>query len=1189
MKLSQTQQLQPENIPLTGRHLIEASAGTGKTFNITRIYLRLLLEGPLDVKNILVMTFTRAATEELRGRIGQELRFAMDKWGQFDPGDKFYAELSERFDKQSIYPVLHNALLHLDEAAIFTIHGFCKRILSQQAFTSGVAFNVQMEADTLELELEAVRDWYRHLSQDSERYSKLTLKWQTPESFRMAFKDILTSNTPVQIKTPEFILDEYFQLKNDCLQQLNIHQEMIFFHLVDKHKDKDERIEEWYRLLQWLESNDALALASMPKSITKFFSGIRYSRKAPEIKQQLVTIFAPLNQLKTNASKIAEIIKKAQSYQLAHEGIVIIRKKIALAKQQFRVMNYDDLINQLADSLNDEQIDKKIRERLAQQIRQQYPVALVDEFQDTDPQQYAILNSVYHNCEFKNELEQENNALYMIGDPKQAIYAFRSGDIFTYLAARDDAQYHWVMDTNWRSSTAMVNAYNRLFYGAPLEESAQDVFRFEIDYKPVKAAGKADKMPLSVDDNNAALHLMYFPFNEQYQFKRGKKAEMNQEFCPVIAQWCSSEIHRLLAGDAHIAGESLQEQDIAILVRDKTEAEYIKDALQEVGYSSVYLSTHDNVFFSEEAIELERALIAILELENERALIAGLSTRFMGGDTSELFLLQEDETKWEVCREQVFELREIWLKRGFMAMALKLMHQNYTPDPHQHERALTNTVQLLELLQQASQRHQQPEQLLSWLREQIESQSAVSEAELRLESDANLIRIITQHGSKGLEYPVVFIPFSSRYKDPSKLGPRNIDLFKYHDRQSKHLNYFIGQDKKITDWYNEEAWAESIRLLYVAITRAEHRCYVCATPFANYHLSPLGLTLKLSSGDDFQSALSDLVDSEPNSISLQQVDGLDFSISHRQLPEHDIQLNPAKFNGRIERNWWLSSFSALTRNLRHGGISTPDRDQDDLAASLPQSCNELRFSLTKGAAAGNLLHDILEHTDFSQPQWQRSIERPLTRFSEPLDKTQKNELTQWLEACLVTVLDKKTHLQLKHLKWHHTLRETEFYFPMKQVKPAELGQILKNHRLQNQMVEQTFHLPGHHRLEGMMHGFIDLIFQWQGQYYIADYKSTHLGNKLYCYDSNTLQKNIQDNFYDLQYLLYSLALHRYLKTRLPDYNPEQHFGGVYYLYLRGMSKDSQHGVYFTQIESQLLDKLDRLFFNELTEANDNVF
>ncbi len=1186
---SKLEKLSVEIIPLTGRHLIEASAGTGKTFNITRIYLRLLLESRLDVTQILVMTFTRAATEELRGRITGEIRSVLDNWGQFDPDDSFYTSLSKQFSIADVRPILNNALLHLDQAAIFTIHGFCKRVLTQQAFSSGISFDMQMEADTADIELEAVRDWYRSLSLQTDSYKLLTQLWPAPEKFYQAFADVLSTTISIQVTDPQSILESYRDQKIFCLQNMENSKQNIFSELIDTSKQRHNRLLEWEILLQWLKlsnTNDLSIFQSMPKEASKFFHGGRFPKNDVDKKRHLIKLFAPLKKLKEDSKSIENRVQKAKIYQLASTGIATIRLKIIRAKEVSNVMNYDDLINQLANSLTDNEAGNNT---LAIRIREQYPVALVDEFQDTDPQQYAILNAIYQTA--------QNNALYLIGDPKQAIYAFRNGDIFTYLSAKKNTDYQWFMDTNWRSSTAMVNAYNRLFYGNPLQHCADDVFGFDIHYQPVNAAGKTDQTPLLDGNNQAALELIYFPFNENYRNKKSKKDEMNQDFCPVIASWCSNEINHLLNQNISIGEQPLQESDIAVLVRDKKEAAYIQDALRFTGYSSVYLSSHDNVFYSDEARELQLAINGILKFENDRVLVAALSTRFFGCDTQQLFSLQNNDDVWESHQEQFFNLREIWFQRGFMAMALKLLHHNYTPDPRFHERSLTNAIQLLELLQQASQKHKQPEQLLNWLDEQINSSVVRSEAELRLESDANLIRIITQHGSKGLEYPVVFIPFSSRYKDPAKYGNNKICLFKYHHRHTGLANYFIGQDNEITDLYREEAWAETIRLLYVAITRAEHRCYLCATPFANYQLSPLGQTLKLnsesghiihenSSFNNLFSKLESLIDTTKKTIHLRQINQIDFSGNRKTFTEAEKQLVTATFSGRIERNWWLSSFSALTKKLPHGGISSPDRDQDDLATEIissPDALSELRFELTKGAATGNLLHDILEQLDFSTPHWQESMARPLARFSETLDASQQTQLIAWLGSCLDTQLithpGSQNSPKLCQLGWSDTLRESEFYFPMKQLKYRQLSDLLARHRsLQDKQISSV-QLPGPHILNGMMHGYIDLVFQWKDKFYIVDYKSNHLGYQIDDYLYPVLEKNIRDNYYDLQYLIYSLALHRYLKSTITNYHPQKHFGGVYYLYLRGMKAESGNGIFYTPIATELLTELDALFSN----------
>ena len=322
-----------------------------------------------------------------------------------------------------------------------------------------------------------------------------------------------------------------------------------------------------------------------------------------------------------------------------------------------------------------------------------------------------------------------------------------------------------------------------------------------------------------------------------------------------------------------------------------------------------------------------------------------------------------------------------------------------------------------------------------------------------------------------------------------------------------------------------------------------------------------------------------------SSMTLSVISDIDFNVSKTEQSVIDENFNAEKFNGHIEQNWWLSSFSSLTRNLRHGGLSLPDRDQDINVSEKHGDIysTDLRFTLIKGASAGNLLHNILEYLDFGSPDWQRAIVRPLSRFSDTM-VVEDDELISWLLSCLEAPLNNSSRqkLNLAQLKWSDTLREVEFYFPMQSLKLHALSRLLSDYRGYTGETS-VLNLPGYQVLEGMMHGFIDLVFQWQGQFFIADYKSTWLGNSIDCYGHNELQTNIRDNFYDLQYLLYSLALHRYLKNRLDDYQPEKHFGGVYYLYLRGMNRHSGSGIFYSSIDAVLLDKLDSLFSYHKTE------
>ncbi len=1195
--------LNANTIALQGKHLIEASAGTGKTHNITRIFLRLLLERELPIEQILVMTFTKDATEEIRGRIDDFIRESLHSWDELIVSDNYFQTLSANLaDKgigaREVKARLSQALLYIDEAAIFTIHGFCKRVLNQYAFASGISFNALMETDTQDITLEACQDWYRVLALDSENnnqaFKLVTEFWPEPASFINQFSKALTTQNQLHVENPENITIEFKGLVEQAIASLNDNQAMLTTALIDVKKgaDRELRQQELAQLIHWLTALSADVEGQHGKMPDAFIDGRRYGRS--KVKAELVEIFSAVNSVKKQYPDLGKHLNRAKALLVVRAGVYHIRAEITRKKLQANVMGFDDLISTLHHCLSHEPAQV-----LANSIFSQFPVALIDEFQDTDPQQFSILKAIYYH--------QENAALYMIGDPKQAIYGFRGGDIFAYLSARNDCDYQWLMDTNWRSSAEMINGYNRLFYGNKLSDDPVDVFGYQIPYLPVKASPKAQEK-VFLDNQFNALQFVHFNGEED-----GKAVK--QSYRSTMASWCANEIVRLLANpELNIASG-----DIALLVRDGTEAADIKQALNQCGLASVFMSNRANLLQSSETKHLLQVLQGILFLENDRLYTAALASPLMGFNREKLLQLQHDEQQWQQLKISFEKLRNEWQFKGFISMALQLMHQHFHIDVSDiddqggsADRILTNLLHLFELLQGASQRHRQPQELLFWFEQQSQIDNPEVEAELRLESDENLIRIITQHGSKGMEYPVVFVPYATRHKDPLTFGTRKISFIEYHDQQGAVQHSLDGSDAAKASMA-AEAYAEAIRLLYVAVTRAEKRCYILSTAFDHFDKSPLGKTLKWTAETDIATSLGQLALDHPNEIALEVLE--DYAspeplaqqmLANEQTATLGAQAEVARFNGKIERDWWLSSFSALSKNLRHNGVSAPDRDNQELVINneLDHSANlivakptALRFSLTKGAQTGNLLHDILEQTDFSAPDWQKSCHWPLVKYGLANLSEQENGpelLIEWLEEILHTpleVADSSSNFSLATLELTDTLRETEFYYPMNSASSSRLTQLLTAHRnsdknalgKSNASHTHRVHLPSYQQLKGMMHGFIDLIFKADGKYYVCDYKSSHLGDDYSDYNDVAMRENIEKNHYDLQYLIYALALHRHLKYALADYDPAEHFGGIYYLYLRGMSNQQQHlgcGVYSREITLAELEQLDAIFAGE---------
>jgi exodeoxyribonuclease V beta subunit len=1214
MSTCNAKNLVAHTIPLQGKHLIEASAGTGKTFNITRIYLRLLLEKRLTVEQILVMTFTKDATEEIRGRIDAFIRQSLNGWDELILTDDYYQSIATVIDANDAKILLKQALLYLDEASIFTIHGFCKRVLSQHAFTSGQPFSLAMESDCNDVVLESCQDWFRVLSQQSpDEFLLVTEFWGTPDALLNQFSKAINKTNALDLIDEQSVIERFANTVNQALDSLTNNHAALVEYLVDVKKgaDRDKRLQELTDLVEWLRVlSENIEVTSADVTTSKipdaFIDGKRYARSAH--KPELLNIFEPVKQVKASYKTLNKDINRAKALSVVRDGIYHIRQDVTNKKNDRDLVSFDDLISRLAKQLSNEFVTPNTHHNneqevtsatLAQLLFKQFPVALVDEFQDTDPLQFDILKAVYY--------AQPDAALYMIGDPKQAIYGFRGGDIFTYLSARDGCDYQWIMDTNWRSSRSMIQGYNRLFYGNNLNEQARDVFKYNIDYVPVNASPNAHLKETSHAINNeheqrSALQFIHFSAEDA-----GKKA-VPQSYRKPMSQWCANEIVSLLNNKINTTiadTKRLNPQDIAILVRDGTEAADIKQALNNVGLACVYLSNRSNLLHSGQAQQIIQVLKGILFVEHDRYFTAALANDLFGFNAQKLHELQQDEFSWQNLKMTFFQLREDWEKKGFIGMALQLLHEHFVDVTVDKDRVLTNILHLFELLQSASQKHQQPQELLHWFEQQTQQSSPDVEAELRLESDENLIRIVTQHGAKGLEYPVVFVPFATRHKDPLKFGVSSLTLIEYHDDNDKLLLSLDGTAKAKQQMANE-AYAEAVRLLYVAVTRAEQRCYILSTGFDKFEKSPLGQTLGWTADTDITQSINVLVADNPKEVSLLTIEEVDDVVLYKTHIEKHQDFSPEKFIGKIERDWWLSSFSALSRNLKHKGISTPDRDNDtelvDLSITTTNddySSSQLRFVMEKGARTGNLLHNILERVNFVEPDWDNAFEWPLSRYGDFTPGYSHDDLQHWLAQIIktpfntVTTVDTtETTLTLELLNNTRCIRESEFYFPMDAKHTRELTELLENHR-QNDLENFTsagikhVQLPHYQKLKGMMHGFIDLVFEHNGKYYVCDYKSTYLGDNYEAYNAQAMREDIEHNHYDLQYLIYSLALHRYLSFALPDYNSSIHFGGIYYLYLRGMTDDVQYkgcGVYHRVISNDDLQTLDVIFEGE--PAND---
>ncbi len=1162
------EKLDLNQLPLSGIRLIEASAGTGKTYTIASLYLRLLLERGLSVKQILVVTFTNAATEELRDRIRKRMREALQQLqGCDEQADPTLQQILDGIaDKKIAVQTLKDAITLMDEAAVFTIHGFCQRMLSENAFESGSLFDADFITDE--------GDYLRAIAEDFWRSHFYQLPTDDAEWVANNWKSPLTLLGDVRRYLNRHELKIIPQVDEEKLNTLLTRRQQLITEVQQQWLKQGEQITELlktyngfngnkYRkasLQQALDGMDVFSRQNNPLNLPPRIDLLTTSKLATVMKKGFEPpqhlFFGACDQLNSEWAEPEQL----RRFLILQQFIDYSRHTLTERKALHNVISTDDLLMHLRDALTGSSA-----ETLAAHIAKQYPVAMIDEFQDTDPVQYAIFSAIYH--------QQSESALYMIGDPKQAIYSFRGADIFTYMQARHDTQQHYTLDTNWRSSSRLINAINQLFQAS----EKPFIYNDDIQFQAVNASPSADEKPLLINGEPVVPLQVWQVKREPEEKKPLSKAAAKSLLAQSTAQQIAKLLNQGFSGKATIGGKTLQPHNIAVLVRSHSEAAAVQQALRDYHVASAYIS-RDSIFDSREAAAVARLLLAVLEPSNERRLRACLCDELMGLSAQQLFDNLEDENCWETLLQQFQNYHNQWRDHGFMSMFQALLHQQQVPQKllstEQGERALSNVLQLAELLQAASKVQHGMDGLSHWYHEQLQAKTESEERQLRLESDEALVQIVTIHKSKGLEYSVVFLPFIY-----GSMPTRNKEPLLFHDDQL-NLTLDLGS-KQYADHYtlaDKERLAEELRLLYVALTRAKHLCYLAWGKINGAATSALAYLLHGNEMADLADSelwqrWSDLAGQQPNTITLTPLPEANNQVYLGSESGGEL-LQARHFNGQIERSWQVSSFSALTRSHGHSGLAM-DYDAQQIITRSTRNAEDI-FSFPKGATAGTMMHALFENIDFTQqhgPSIEEITTEQLAKYG--FDERWQSVISQMVSDVLATTLDEETGLTLQQITEKQRLVEMEFHYPIGNVNAVQL----------NKLMSGLANYPGEGSAlnfapqQGIMTGFIDLVFEYQGKYYIADYKSNHLGNQVGDYEQAALAAAMQGHRYDLQYLIYTVALHRYLQVRVKDYCYEEHFGGVYYLFLRGMlpKVGDGSGVFFDMPEFELIEALDGLF------------
>ncbi|MBI2380234.1 MAG: exodeoxyribonuclease V subunit beta [Gammaproteobacteria bacterium] len=1205
--MSMAQTLEPLRFPLRGSRLIEASAGTGKTFTIAALYLRLILghggsghggeagySRPLLPPEILVVTFTEAATEELRERIRSRLAEAARVFRDQEAGDPFLQELRDDYGPEhwaGCARRLELAAQGMDEAAVHTIHGWCQRMLREHAFDCGTLFRQELITDTGELLLEAVRDYWRchYYPLPALGLKAVRRQFGSPEDLLAASRPLLaqpearalSGGAALDERPPEALLADWCRwaerhaaAESAARARWRADRESLEARLAEA------LAAGWlngvsYKPAGFAEDLAALALWAdggglADKLLEKYGQaklspgkGLKKSAPAGALQEPA---FAALDVLR----ELADEEPDCRAGLLAHAARWIAAEAEARLTRRAE-LGFDDLLKRL-----DRALGGANGPRLAELVAGQFPVALIDEFQDTDPLQYRIFARVY-----RPEDEARERALLLIGDPKQAIYAFRGADIHTYLAARRaTAGRHYTLERNYRSTAALVSAVNRVF--AQAEDRPGGAFLFEdaaggrpLPFLSVAAQGRRERFELG-GAPVPALNLWLDAAEEPVSLS---------EYRRRMAEHCASAIRALLDPDTRAGfcdGEggfkAVAPADIAVLVRTGTEAALVRQALARRGLPSVYLSDKESVYDSPEAADLLLLLRAAAEPARDRRLRAALACASLGQAWGELDALNRDELVWEARVEQFRAYGELWRRQGVLPLVHRLLADFGLPgrwlaEPG-GERRLTNFLHLAELLQKAAGELDGESALLRHLAERVAGTLPVGEEQvLRLESDAGRIKLVTIHKSKGLEYPLVFLPFACAFREVDAKA----DAYAYHDGEGRALLELSGAPEARAA-ADRERLQEDLRLLYVALTRARHALWLGAAPVASGRAKDTHL---------HKSAFGYLLGARPESplpagglrAALEALKGAEPGIAIVPPPapredawlvaETEAELEPARvYTGKRAAPWWIASFSAL----RLAEAAEPARREE---GTEPVGMH----AFPRGAEAGVFLHGLFEWA--AEQGFARAAADADARRDAIARRCNRRDwegriplLTDWLgQALTVPLALGEASPSLAELAIARP--ELEFWFATETVDLAALDALVSAHTLDG--IARPAYAPA--RLNGMLKGYIDLVFEFEGRYYLADYKSNYLGPDASFYARPTLLAAMAEARYDMQYALYLLALHRLLKNRLPDYDYERHCGGAVYLFLRGLAEGA--GVLHERPSRQFIEALDALMAGEL--------
>lgn len=1096
---------------LHGNNTIEASAGTGKTYSLAILVVRLLLEKKLPIEQILLVTFTDAAAAELKERTAKFIRLALQETANKGSGkEENIAKIVQKceLDNETKQKLLRQALLDMDKATMATIHSFCQQTLTEFAFETNQEFGKELMSDISEITNHFINEYIRStLSIEGIQISKDTL---------VAALNNFMNGQKLYSPIPKDILNRSFQELQEGIAQCEEELASYF---------TDEKRNELYNLVTRTAINgikDAKKAIVIENLKSKEAALDMFIRKVPKPFVEYCTTennyisekLTFLNELK--AAILPKIILQIEAE---------LPEKVKQKLNEKNALTFNDLIQSLYD----------VRENpdLIQLMRDKYKAVFVDEFQDTDPKQYGIFKTFFQ--------DDDETVLFFIGDPKQSIYGWRQADVETYRSARDSHKMKKLkMNKNFRSS-------------APFIAAANEFFQLDPD-------SKLEYVEVEAKDNNTNLGLFKdkdaVPAIQILKSDAGQDAD---EFTKTVMNFLFSDKVKLkLDKTDSEKNENVSPAHVAVLVRTGKQGKEVKRVLDKLNIPSVLIAD-ENVFASQEAKELKIIFKAILNI-NSGNIKHALLTRLIGMKIEELHQINED-----VVLPFFHQCRSLWEKDGVSKMTENFFQffriiEKHRGDPIGGHQVLANTRQILSILQeQTLQQALTPTEVQAFLNGQINNPDNKNEAyQQTIENDETAVKIMTIHKSKGLEFDVVVLPHLNLKAEVGK----HWDYISFRKQENSSGNYYFalqGTAGEPQELYRQQAQEENERLLYVAVTRAKYNAFIFGKTgnhlLTKYVETPSSMVNRLNLSE-FVSMHADTNFQKPvaNTLTQKKED-----LGAIALPDS---------------NYYKLSYSFLAGKHAH-------HPKENLGGFDENSYEHFIFKeLPKGAHIGNVLHDMFEFSDFTtKTNWPVSIEKALRKFYPSVlqDEKKKEYYLHQLQHLMQLVVETPFTINGEEIKLatipnEKRINELEFNFPIPKVfNPTELEQVIDDEKREIKTTSGD--------VKGMMNGFVDLFFEYNGKYYILDWKSNFLGDQDENYAPENLVYAMNESNYHLQYLLYSVAVDKFLRSRLGDaYNFETHFGGVVYVFLRGVRPESRNGFFVQEVRKKELEKLREVLF-----------